>query len=123
MPKPTFTQSEFILFVYLCMANIDNKLGMKEIEVLFEKMDLDFFSNNTSNELLVGVVFKKYKRMSPEQRLRTIEIESKIHLTNNQSALKILQNLHHIVKADGEINTTERSFFETIEQILNKASA
>jgi len=121
MPLSNFSYSEYVLFIYLCMANVDNDLSLDEIEVLFDKMDLEHF-NNQGHELLVGVVFKKYKAIAPEQRLEAIKISARTHLSDKQKGLNLLQNLYQIMKADGEIKPTEKKLFEEIEAIVNDLS-
>lgn len=121
MPQSNFNQSEFMLFIYLCMANVDNEISMDEIEVLFDKMDLEHFnSSSVQNELLIGTVYKKYKAVLPENRLETIRTHASAHLSDKQDGLTLLQNLHHIIKADGEIKASEKKLFSEIEQIVNE---
>ena len=50
MPLRNFSYSEYVLFIYLCIANVDNDLTLEEIEVLFDKMELEHF-NNSFNRL------------------------------------------------------------------------
>jgi hypothetical protein len=119
MPLSSFTYSEYILFIYLCMASADNDLGIDEIEVLFDKMDLEHFNNSSGHELLVGIVFKKYKSIAPENRLEAIKASAAKHLTDKQRGLNLLQNLYQIMKADGEIKPSEKILFEEIERIVN----
>jgi len=120
MPLSDFSYSEYVLFIYLCMANVDNELSLHEIEVLFDKMDLEHFSNSTHNELLVGVVFKKYKSIPQEKRLEAIKMSAPKHLSNSQKGLNLLQNLYQIMKADGEIKASEKELFTEIEGIVNE---
>lgn len=119
MPLSKFSYSEYVLFIYLCMANVDNELSLHEIEVLFDKMDLEHFNNSSHNELLVGVVYKKYKAIPVDERLQAIKASAAQHLTEKQNGLNLLQNLYQIMKADGEVKPTEKAFFEAIEQIVN----
>ena len=119
MPLSTFSYSEYVLFIYLCMANVDNDLSLDEIEVLFDKMDLEHF-NNSGNELLIGTVFKKYKATAPDQRLEAIKLSASKHLSDKQKGLNLLQNLYQIMKADGEIKDSEKKLFEEIEHIVNE---
>lgn len=119
MPLSTFSYSEYVLFIYLCMANVDNELSLEEIEVLFDKMDLEHF-NNSGNELLIGTVFKKYKATAPDQRLEAIKLSASKHLSDKQKGLNLLQNLYQIMKADGEIKDSEKKLFEEIERIVNE---
>jgi uncharacterized tellurite resistance protein B-like protein len=100
------------------MANVDNELSLHEVEVLFDKMDLEHFQNQ-GHELLVGVVFKKYKAIDPENRLEAIKISAHKHLSDKQKGLHLLQNLYQIMKADGEIKPSEKLMFEEIEKIVN----
>jgi uncharacterized tellurite resistance protein B-like protein len=102
------------------MANVDNELSLHEIEVLFDKMDLEHFSNSTHNELLVGVVFKKYKSIPQDKRLEAIKLSASKHLLNSQKGLNLLQNLYQIMKADGEIKPSEKRLFTEIEKIVNE---
>ena len=37
MPLSNFSYSEYVLFIYLCIANVDNDLSLEEIEVLLIK--------------------------------------------------------------------------------------
>lgn len=120
MPLSKFSYSEYVLFIYLCMANVDNELSLHEIEVLFDKMDLEHFGNSSHNELLVGIVYKKYKSIPVDQRLEAIRASAVQHLTEKQNGLTLLQNLYQIMKADGEVKPAERAFFEAIEQIVNE---
>lgn len=120
MPLSDFSYSEYVLFIYLCMANVDNELSLHEIEVLFDKMDLEHFSNSTHNELLVGVVFKKYKSIPQDKRLEAIKLSASKHLLNSQKGLNLLQNLYQIMKADGEIKPSEKRLFTEIEKIVNE---
>ena len=119
MPLSNFSYSEYVLFIYLCIANVDNDLSLEEIEVLFDKMDLEHF-NNSNSELLVGVVYKKYKSIPPEQRLEAIQINAHKHLADKQKGLNLLQNLYQIMIADGEIKPSEKKLFEEIEAIVNQ---
>ena len=119
MPLSTFSYSEYVLFIYLCMANVDNDLSLDEIEVLFDKMDLEHF-NNSGNELLISTVFKKYKTIPTEQRIETIKLSASKHLSDKQKGLNLLQNLYQIMKADGEIKDSEKKLFEEIERIVNE---
>jgi uncharacterized tellurite resistance protein B-like protein len=118
MPLSNFSYSDYVLFIYLCIANVDNDLSLEEIEVLFDKMDLEHF-NNSNSELLVGVVYKKYKSIPPEQRLEAIQISAHKHLADKQKGLNLLQNLYQIMIADGEIKPSEKKLFEEIEAIVN----
>jgi uncharacterized tellurite resistance protein B-like protein len=118
MPLSNFSYSEYVLFIYLCIANVDNELSLEEIEVLFDKMELEHF-NNSGSELLVGVVFKKYKSIPPEQRLEAIQIIAHKHLADKQKGLNLLQNLYQIIIADGEIKPSEKKLFDEIEAIVN----
>lgn len=119
MPLSTFSYSEYVLFIYLCMANVDNELSLHEVEVLFDKMDLEHFNNSSHNELLVGVVFKKYKSIPQELRIDAIKASASKHLSDKQKGLNLLQNLYQIMKADGEIKVAEKKLFEEIEAIVN----
>jgi uncharacterized tellurite resistance protein B-like protein len=101
------------------MANVDNDLSLDEIEVLFDKMDLEHFQNQ-GHELLVGIVFKKYKAIAPENRLEAIKASATKHLSDKQKGLILLQNLYQIMKADGEIKPSEKMLFEAIESIVNE---
>ena len=56
MPNSTLTYNEYFLFIYLTMANVDNELSLTEIEVLFDKIDLEHFNNEGQNELLIGII-------------------------------------------------------------------
>ena len=118
MPLSNFSYSEYVLFIYLCMANVDNELSLQEVEVLFDKMDLEHF-NNAGHELLIGIVFKKYKVIAPEDRLEAIKISAHKHLSDKQKGLNLLQNLYQIMKADGEIKASEKKLFEEIERVVN----
>jgi len=102
------------------MANVDNELSLTEVEVLFDRMDSDHFNTSSHDELLIGVVFKKYKSMAPLDRLEAIQNSAAKHLSDKQRGLVLLQNLYQIMKADGEIKATEKEFFEKIEQIVNE---
>lgn len=119
MPLSEFTYSEFVMFVYLCMANVDNELSLHEIEVLFDKMDLEHFSSSSQNELLVGQVYKKYMTIPQEKRVEAIKKVAPKFLAEKQNGLFLLQNLYQIMKADGEIKPTEKNLFEEIEQMVN----
>lgn len=121
MPLTDFTYSEFVLFVYLCMANVDNDLSLNEIEVLFDKMDLEHFNTSGHHELLIGVVYKKYKSILPEERLIAIRKVAPKFLAQKQNGLQLLQNLFQIMKADGQIKSSEKKLFEEIEGIVNEA--
>lgn len=119
MPLSNFSYSEFVLFIYLCMANVDNELSLPEIEVLFDKMELEHFSNSSHNELLVGVAYKKYKSIPQDKRLEAIKMSASKHLSDKQKGLHLLQNLYQIMKADGEIKASEKKLFEEIEGVVN----
>ena len=120
MPLSSFTYSEYVLFIYLCMANVDNELSLVEIEVLFDRMDLEHFSHSSENELLIGVVYKKYKSMQPNERIEAIKSSAVKHLSDKQNGLHLLQNLNQIIKADGEVKPAEKELFEEIERIVNQ---
>ncbi len=115
-----FNYSEYILFVYLCVANADNQLTSPEIDVLFDKMDLKGFEDSGKNELMVSVVYKKYKSLSYEQRLLAIKEAAPFHLKEKQKGLKLLQNLNQIIKADNVISIEEQNMFSQIEMIINE---
>jgi uncharacterized tellurite resistance protein B-like protein len=119
MPLRDFSYSEFVLFVYLCMANVDNNLSTDEIEVLFDKMELEHFTQSAHNELLVGVVYKKYLSIPKEERLEAIKKAAPKFLSEKKNGLQLLQNLNQIMKADGEIKESEQVFFEAFEKIVN----
>lgn len=120
MPLSNFSYSEYVLFIYLCMASVDNDLSLHEIEVLFDKMDLEHFQTSGHNELLINVVYKKYKAIPADQRLEAIKLSAGKHLSEKQNGLNLLQNLYQIMKADGEIKPSEKKLFEEIEAIVNQ---
>ncbi|HRG58331.1 MAG TPA: TerB family tellurite resistance protein [Bacteroidia bacterium] len=120
MPLSEFSYSEFVLFVYLCMANVDNDLSLHEIEVLFDKMDLEHFSSSSQNELLVGQVYKKYMTIPQGKRVEAIKKVAPKFLAEKQNGLQLLQNLFQIMKADGEIKSSEKNLFEEIERVVNE---
>lgn len=120
MPLSEFSYSEFVLFVYLCMANVDNDLSLHEIEVLFDNMDLEHFGSSSKNELLVGQVYKKYMTIPPENRVEAIKKVAPKFLAERQKGLQMLQNLFQIMKADGEIKPAEKNLFEQIERVINE---
>jgi hypothetical protein len=120
MPNSTLSYNEYFLFIYLTMANVDNELSLTEIEVLFDKIDLEHFNNESQNELLIGVIFKKYKSMLPSERIEAIRNSAAKHLAEKQSGLKLVQNLYQIMKSDGVIKTSEEEFLKEIEKIVNE---
>ncbi len=120
MPNSTLSYNEYFLFIYLTMANVDNELSLTEIEVLFDKIDLEHFNNESQNELLIGVIFKKYKSMLPSERIEAIRNNAAKHLIEKQNGLNLLQNLYQIMKADGVIKTSEEEFLKEIEKIVKE---
>lgn len=118
MPLSELSYGEFLLFLYLTVANADNDIGFEEIEVLFSKIDADFFEHNGS-ELLVSIVFKKYHSLTCDERVEAIRNVASKHLKGNDRGLTILQNMYQIIKADGIVNPAEKELFERIENIIN----
>ena len=117
MPNSKLSYNEYFLFIYLTMANVDNELCLTEIEVLFDKIDLEHFNNESQNELLIGVIFNKYKSMLPSERIEAIRNNVAKHLIEKQNGLNLLQNLFQIMKADGVIKTSEEQFLKEIEKL------
>jgi uncharacterized tellurite resistance protein B-like protein len=102
------------------MADVDNDLSSSEIDVLFDRMELDHFGSTSQNELLVGVVYKKYISIPKEERIEAIKKVAPKFLAEKKNGIQLLQNMYQIMKADGEIKESEKTFFEAFEQIVNE---
>lgn len=118
MEQLTIKKNEYVLFVYLCMANADNHIDLKEIDLLFDKLDVNLFDQTNSNELLVSLVYKKYKKMTQDERLALIKNNAIMHLENKETAVQLMSNLAMLIHIDGKVESNELALYNQLNKIF-----
>jgi hypothetical protein len=122
LPYHPANLNEFKLFVFIMLANADNKMDLPEINHLFERLDEDTFSHNLpNNELLVARVYKAYRSMNEAARLDFVKDQLQhfyLSRSDQAGASRLLRHLHEIIMADGMKSPAEERLLVAIEAFI-----
>lgn len=117
MEISSWTKSHFCTYLFLCIANADNNLQLKEITTIqdfLERMHIDKKNSIT----IIEEVKKFINNQNPEERLDFIKvIYSKLSLSKQQINA-IMEELEEMILADNSIEKTEIMMYSKIRKAI-----
>ncbi len=112
------TQEEFILFLFLHIANADFSVGQSEIDVILTKMEDIFPVELDIHELFISM--KDYYDKLENADIERVIVENfkkfKLGLSNTD---RILNDIYEIITADGIIQETETAAIDKIRSLID----
>lgn len=111
---------EYILFLFIHVANADFAVKGVEIDVILQKME-DYFPDIEDEEVLRNLFVKltdEYDTLNDTDINHVIFNNFMKFKTSNANTSRILVDLHEIINADGYIDESETRVLSDLKKLL-----
>jgi uncharacterized tellurite resistance protein B-like protein len=114
------TYGEYILFLFIHVANADFTVKGTEIDVILQKME-DYFPEIESEDELRDMFVRltsEYDNLNDSDINNVIYSNFKKFEASHAATSRILVDLHEIINADGYIDESETKVLEDLKNLL-----
>jgi uncharacterized tellurite resistance protein B-like protein len=115
--------ADFVLFLYVHVAHIDDSYDPKELSTIKSKMT-KLYPEGTDVEKKLYQTIREYNKFD-RSKINELCLDSIIHFKNDKQASesRLFDDVEDIIKADGEIHTLEAEALRKIRKMIEAHTA
>lgn len=113
-----WSYKHYLAYMYIAVASSDYEISEDELDVLHRKLAPTIFEESNYQEMYTEVK-KVYQHQNDNEVFNFLSELSKKHITSADQKIKVLNDIHDIIDADGHETSNETIMFINIRKILN----